>query len=48
MDVAIRKDLIYPSPRAKVIQIVGDNNRNITQRAAEKPSRYRVKKKGKK
>ncbi len=48
MDAAIREDLIYAPPRAKVIQI-GDNNRsNINLRAAEKPPRYRAKKKGKK
>ena len=39
---------VFLPPRAKVIQIIGDNNRNITQRAAERPLKYRVKKKGKK
>jgi hypothetical protein len=29
-------------------QIIGDNNRNVTQRAAESAPKYRVKKKGKK
>jgi hypothetical protein len=36
---------VFLPPRAKVIQIIGDNNRNITQRAAERPLKYRVKRK---
>jgi hypothetical protein len=48
LGVPVPDDLIYPPPRAKVIQIIGNNNRNITQRAAEKAPKYRAKKKGKK
>jgi hypothetical protein len=41
MGFNVPKRLIYPPSRAKVIQIMGDNNSNITQRAAEKPGRKR-------
>ena len=48
MDVAVREDLIDASDCAKMIQALGDNNRNIKLHAAERPPRYRAKKKGRK
>lgn len=45
--IRVPQNLIYPPPRARIVQIVGSNNKNITQRAAEEPPRYRGKKKGK-
>jgi hypothetical protein len=41
--IRVPERLIYPPPRAKIIQIVGDNNHNVTLRAAEHPPKYRVK-----
>ena len=46
--IRVPENLIYPPPRAKIIQMVGDNNRGITLRAAEEPGKYRIKKKDKK
>jgi hypothetical protein len=39
--------IVFPPDRAKIVQIAGDNNRNITQRAAEPPPKYRARKKKK-
>ena len=44
MGIRIPESLIYAPARAKVISIVGDNNRNISIRAAEKRTRFRIKK----
>ena len=45
MGIHVPKKYIYPPDRAKVIQIIGDNNSNVTQRAAEIPPKYRARKK---
>jgi hypothetical protein len=44
LGIRVPERLIYLPPRAKVIQIVGDNNQNVTLRAAEGSPKYRVKK----
>ena len=46
--IRVPENLIYPPPRARIVQIVGSNNKNITQRAAEEPPRYRLRKKDRK
>jgi len=48
LGVRVPKDLIYAPGRAKIVQIVGDNNRHITLRAAEESGTYRAKKRRKK
>jgi hypothetical protein len=48
LGIRVPENLIYPPPRAKIIQITGDNNRHVTLQAAEEPGKYRIKKKDKK
>jgi hypothetical protein len=42
--IRLNPKIIFPPDRAGVIQFVGNNNRNITQRAAEAPPKHRTKK----
>ncbi len=48
LGIKVNPKIVFPPDRAKIVQIVGNNNRNVTQRAAEEPPKYRTKKKGKK
>lgn len=48
MGFNVPKKYIYPPDRAKVVQIIGDNNKNIVQRAAEEPPKYKTRRKRKK
>jgi hypothetical protein len=47
LGIPIDPKFIFPPDRAKIVQIVGNNNRNVSLRAAERSPRYKTKKKAK-